>query len=141
MRNREKEYEKRYAKKRQWLLDGKCRECGAEKIKRNPCAYCLKHYLIGVANGRLGSGKYWKDIMLLLEKQNFRCALTGDTISFDDNIELDHIIPSSKKGLSELNNVRWVTKEANRLKQNLSDTELLLICQKVINHLSPLAKG
>ncbi len=32
MRNREKEYEKRYAKKRQWLLDGKCRECGAEKI-------------------------------------------------------------------------------------------------------------
>ena len=79
--------------------------------------------------------------MLLLEKQNFKCALTGDTISWDDNIELDHIIPSSKKGLSELSNVRWVSKDANRLKQNLSDTELLNICHKVINHLSPLGKG
>ena len=134
---RRADYRKR--KTIEWKENGLCNQCGKETIKNKN--QCEKHYLMQVSLGRLDSRKYWKELKELIEKQNYKCALTGDTISFDDNIELDHILPTSRKGTNELSNVRWVTKEANRLKQNLYDTELLLICQKVINHLSPLGKG
>ena len=123
--------ENRKQKYKEWKEKGLCCQCGNEVIKNK--TLCEKHYLMQVSSGRLDSSKYWKELKELIEKQNYKCALTGDTISFDDNIELDHIIPSSKKGLSELNNVRWVTKEANRLKQNLTDIELKELCKKILS--------
>ncbi len=134
MKNREREYEKRYAKKRQWLLDGKCRECGSDDVIKSN--FCLKDYLIRVSAKRLGTGSHWKELISLLEKQNFKCALTSKQISFKDGIELDHIVPISKQGTKQLSNVRWVTKEANRLKQNLTDAELKELCINIINNLS-----
>ena len=47
-------------------------------------------------------------------------------------MELDHILPTSRKGKSELSNVRWVTKDANRFKQNLTDKELKILCNKIL---------
>ena len=112
------------------MENGLCNQCGKETIKgKNQCE---KHYLMQVSLDRLGSRKYWKELKELIEKQNYKCALTGDIISFNDNIELDHILPTSRKGTNELSNVRWVTKQANRLKQNLTDIELKELCKKIL---------
>lgn len=68
----------------------------------------------------------------MMIKQNNKCGLTGENISLDTEIELDHIIPTSKKGVNELSNLRWVTKDANRLKQNKTDSELKELCKKIL---------
>lgn len=78
--------------------------------------------------------KYWEELELLIGKQNYKCALTGDNISFNDDIELDHIIPTTRNGKNELSNVRWVTRQSNRLKNNLTDDELREICLKIIQN-------
>ena len=122
--------ENRKQKYKEWKEKGLCNQCGKETIKgKNQCE---KHYLMQVSLDRLGSRKYWKELKELIEKQNYKCALTGDIISFNDNIELDHILPTSRKGTNELSNVRWVTKQANRLKQNLTDIELKELCKKIL---------
>lgn len=112
-----------------WKAENKCIQCGSTTIAdKNFCEIC---YFKRIAHKRLGSSKYHHNIKSLFEKQNGRCALTGDDISFH-NMELDHIIPTSKNGGNEISNVRWVTKESNRLKQNLTDEELVVLCNKII---------
>lgn len=126
---RRAEYRKR--KRNEWNENGLCNQCGKETIKgKNQCE---KHYLMQVSSGRLGSNKYWKELKDLLKIQNYKCALSGDKISFDDNIELDHILPTTRGGNNDLSNVRWVTKQANRLKQNLTDIELKELCKKILS--------
>ncbi|MDO8610982.1 MAG: hypothetical protein Q7R95_10665 [bacterium] len=125
--------EKANLRKKKWLKEGKCRECGdGYPIKSN---FCLKCYLIRVAAKRLGTGSYWKDLISIMEKQEFLCALTGDKLVWGGEIELDHIIPESKGGEKILSNVRWVTKDANRIKQYLTDLELKNLCQKILKKL------
>lgn len=88
-----------------------------------------------VAIDRLGTSKFWKDIKYLIKKQEYKCALTKENISFEDDIELDHIIPTTRGGKNEISNVRWVTRKANRLKNNLTDKELKDICLKIVQNL------
>ena len=89
-----------------------------------------------ISHTRLGSSKYWKELNQLIEKQNYKCALTGDIISFNDNIELDHILPRYRKGKDELSNVQWVTSRANWFKRACTQEELLEICTKIVNTLT-----
>lgn len=115
-----------------WKEQGLCYQCGKDTL--NNKNYCEKHYLMKISYARLGTRSYWKRLKLLLENQNYKCALTGDNISFESEIELDHILPVTRGGSNDLSNVRWVTKEANRLKQNLTDIELKELCKKIITN-------
>lgn len=97
---------------------------------------CLKHFLQNTSQNTFGSTKHWKELEELLKNQNFRCALTSDSINFDSDIELDHIFPKSIGGENIISNLRWVTKNANRMKHNMTDDELVEMCNKVIETLS-----
>lgn len=133
MRDRSIEYQKTNQKRKLWLSNGLCRECGNNlTAKSNLCDKC---YFIRISAKRLGTGKKWTLIKNLLLLQNSICALTGDCLTFD-NMELDHIIPTSKGGPNDIGNVRWVTKEANRMKQDKSDNELIELCKKILTNLS-----
>ena len=127
---RRADYRKR--RKLEWKEKGLCNQCGKETI--NGKNQCEKHYLMQVSTDRLGTSKYWKDLKMLIEKQYYKCSLTGDDISFEADIDLDHIIPITRNGKNELSNVRWVTRQANRLKNNLTDGELREICLKIIQN-------
>lgn len=127
--SRRAEYRKR--KYQEWKKKGLCCQCGNEVVKNRN--YCEKHYLMATSRTALGTQTYWKELKKLIEKQNFKCALSGDQISFDDGIELDHILPTTRGGNNDLSNVRWVTKQANRLKQNLTDIELKELCKKILS--------
>jgi len=114
-----------------WKDENKCCQCGKDVLENKN--YCEKHYLMKISHSRLGTSKYWKDLKVLLEQQKFKCALTGDDISFKLNIELDHIIPTFRGGVNELKNVQWTTKKANSFKRTCTQEELKEICIKIAN--------
>ena len=64
------------------------------------------------------------------------CYLTGDSIDLSDprSYEFDHVVPKSRGGSNDLDNLGITTKEANRLKGSLTVEELLDLCEKVLRH-------
>ena len=122
--NRKKNYQK-------WKEQDLCCQCGKETL--NNKNYCEKHYLMQVSYDRAGTSKFWKDLKLLMEKQKYKCVLTGTPISFDTDIELDHIVPKHRGGSNELSNLQWVTKEVNSFKRARTQEELFELCKKIIN--------
>ena len=126
--SRRAEYRKK--KYNEWKEKGLCCQCGKETL--NNKNYCEKHYLQKISNTRLGTSKFWQALKLLIEKQNYKCALTGDDISFEDDIELDHILPIYRGGTNELSNIQWVTRQANWFKRALTEDELIELCEKIV---------
>lgn len=66
-----------------------------------------------------------------------KCYITGMEIDLNDidSFELDHIIPISKGGDANINNLGIVNKNANRMKSDLSLSELISMCKMVlVNH-------
>lgn len=120
------------AKRQQRMAEGKCREC--ENPKFGSKLFCIEHYLKEVARRHFGNVLFWQELKLKFDQQNGKCALTGD-ILLPENMELDHITAKSTGGQSIIENLRWVTKDANRAKQSLTDFEFLILCQKVVNTL------
>jgi 5-methylcytosine-specific restriction endonuclease McrA len=76
------------------------------------------------------------DLRTLWEAQDGRCALTGEPLQMiaDRGVgpELDHIVPITRGGTSELSNLRWVTHRVNRAKGNLTDEEFFALCRSVV---------
>lgn len=65
-----------------------------------------------------------RDIMLkVVRRDNYRCQMCGKTVD-DRDIELDHIIPHSKGGPTNVENLRLLCGDCNRRKSN-SLSELL----------------
>ncbi len=74
-----------------------------------------------------------KSLRALLEKQQYRCALTGATLT-PDNASLDHIVPVCRGGeIKALSNVHIVTKAANRMKSTLTTDELVQMCWAILH--------
>jgi hypothetical protein len=75
----------------------------------------------------------------LFEKQNKRCALSGDPIAFpptnrqkpESNISLDRI--DSNKGYTH-ENVQWVHKNVNLMKMYLDQKVFIDFCAKICHH-------
>lgn len=122
--------ENRKKKYNEWKEKGLCCQCGKETIVGK--TICETHYLKQVSYDRLGTAKYWKNLKVLIINQNFKCALTGDIISFNSGVELDHIIPKNRGGKDELSNVQWVTKQANSFKSDRTESELFELCNKIV---------
>lgn len=70
------------------------------------------------------------DLLALWERQKGVCALTGRSISFAD-ADIDHIIPKSRGGLTELSNLRWTWSRANEAKGNMTDDEFIAMCSQI----------
>lgn len=72
------------------------------------------------------------DLRTLWDAQGGLCGLTGRVMVAEaGKVSLDHIVPRAKGGSHELTNLRWVCSEANLLKRDLSDDELLALCSDV----------
>lgn len=75
--------------------------------------------------------KYYNKII-----ENPYCYLTGVKIDFLDreSFQLDHIIPVSKGGTNDIDNMGLCCKNANIAKSNMTKEELIELCRKIINH-------
>jgi hypothetical protein len=68
--------------------------------------------------------KQWK-------KQKGYCSMTGDRLTRENSV-VDHILAIANNGDSNINNLRWVTKDANDIKGSLTDEKLNEIILKLI---------
>lgn len=75
-------------------------------------------------------------------KDRSHCYLTGEPIDLSNprSYEFDHIIPRSRGGSNTFDNLEITTREANRLKGNLTLDELLTLCEKILAHHGRLAE-
>lgn len=71
------------------------------------------------------------ELRQLWDRQDGRCALTGCLL--DNGAELDHIIPRTRSGGDNYENMRWLCVDANQAKRNLLDGEFLRLCREVIS--------
>lgn len=63
------------------------------------------------------------------------CYLTGRPLNLkEDEYELDHIIPISKGGSCDLDNLGITCKQANQSKSNMTIEEYIQLCKEVLEH-------
>lgn len=120
-----------------------CRRCSLGKIFSN----FRESFLNNIKKNAFSRGKEFAEdvtpeyLYSLLEEQDFKCALTGDSLLPEDN-SLDHIRKELPLSLDRIDsskgyirgNIQWVTKRANWMKGDMTTQEFLIMCSKVLNH-------
>jgi hypothetical protein len=71
-----------------------------------------------------------EDIQDCLEKQDYKCALTGWDVSFNDNASVDRI--DSKKHYTK-DNIQIVDKRVNMLKRDFDQEFFIKTCKAIAN--------
>ena len=74
-----------------------------------------------------------KQIMSLIERQGFRCAMSGRTLT-PETASLDHIVPLSRRGSHDLSNLWVVDHQVNSAKGTLTVEEFVGMCREVVVH-------
>lgn len=110
--------------------DGICCYCFSE-TKLPHHRYCIKCYCRDVASHHLGTSKRWEEILNLFHSQNDKCAISGVRMTLGMNCELDHIVPVSRGGSHDAENLQWVLMVCNRMKDNLLEHELLDMIEQI----------
>jgi 5-methylcytosine-specific restriction endonuclease McrA len=64
------------------------------------------------------------------------CYLTGREINLEDtkNYHFDHIIPATRGGSNDIDNLGLACKEANKAKSDMTINEFIQICKEVLEH-------
>ena len=76
-----------------------------------------------------------QDFKILWEKQNGVCFFTGWILT--NTAQIDHITPITRGGNHELSNLRWICREANYAKRNLTDAEFINVIRAIAEALTP----
>jgi hypothetical protein len=74
-----------------------------------------------------------RELASLWKAQRGYCALTGERLT-RENAHLDHVVPVARGGVGTVDNLRWITCDANQAKRSLLDSELFDLCRKIIIH-------
>jgi hypothetical protein len=80
------------------------------------------------------------ELKALFELQGERCAYTGVVLVPGKNAGIDHRIPITRGGTSEIANLQWVTIQINRIKNDLTHDEFLALCALVASRSTDVAK-
>jgi 5-methylcytosine-specific restriction endonuclease McrA len=119
---------------------GACTARAKCKESRLPhAAVCATHWFgIAAKSCGLPSGES-STLMLksLWETQGGTCALTGMPLAIGDNASIDHILPTSRGGTNDLDNLRFVLRVANTMKSDRTDDELVKMCEAMLATLRP----
>jgi hypothetical protein len=93
--------------------------------------YYARRFFWGRAMKLRGEGKATaKDLASVWKKQRGKCALTGRKL--DRSAQLDHVLAKARGGLDCKDNLRWLCKEANLARRELSDEEFYSLCEDVM---------
>lgn len=114
---------------------GLCIFCKNKKLQYSNL--CKKHFFINIATATLKNKNLAAGIEELFYAQEEKCYLTGEQLILGKNASLDHIIPQSKdKSLIEnLHNLRWCTKDVNRLKNSFDYDTLIKVCRNIVSYI------
>ena len=114
--------------------EGRWNWCGYKDIS----GFFWRRILNGAKARKLNVGITIQYAWDIFEKQNKKCALTGETLffstkddSYNGNASLDRIDPS--KGY-EVENVQWVHKIVNVIKWDMDENELIYWSRKIAEY-------
>ena len=111
------------------VAQGLCKRCGGLPLPNQ--TRCLPCWANEFAARHLGSVTYANELLRLLNEQNYKCALTGEHLIPMVNASLDHKIPKSRGGTSELSNLHWVTYDVNFMKRHMTVDEFVRVATLV----------
>jgi len=74
-----------------------------------------------------------RGIRRLLQKQGFRCALTGRELT-TKTASLDHMQPLGRGGEHSIGNVQLVHSQVNAAKGTMTTEEFVALCHEVVRH-------
>ena len=78
---------------------------------------------------------YDKDVLKAWGGTKLKCYLTGRDIDIEkDQYALDHIIPVSKGGSNEIDNMGLTCVQANSSKSDMTVDEYLALCKEVLEY-------
>jgi 5-methylcytosine-specific restriction endonuclease McrA len=72
-----------------------------------------------------------KSLLKMLQDQQYRCALTGEELT-PATASLDHKIPLSQGGTSDLDNLEIILLQVNAAKGSMTRDEFIALCRKVV---------
>jgi hypothetical protein len=120
----------------EFLSNGSVKSCGCQRktLNRTPCGSTTLHRYLKNFRGNSQRTKIFftlqeNDLKTLIEKQNYKCALSGINISFEENTaSLDRI--NNDIGYM-LENVQWVHRTINYMKNVLPQNTFIEFCKAV----------
>lgn len=74
-----------------------------------------------------------RTILRLIERQGYRCALSGRELT-PEAASIDHRIPISRGGAHDLGNVQIVHHQVNSAKGTMTAEEFIALCRDVVKH-------
>jgi 5-methylcytosine-specific restriction endonuclease McrA len=74
-----------------------------------------------------------KELRELIEKQQYKCALTGRGLT-PETAAADHIQPVSNGGGHVIENIQILHRDVNAAKGTMNNEEFLRMCYEVIEH-------
>lgn len=112
------------------VKNSKCIGCGINSDKKR-CTIC---YLKMISVNIFGSVDHHNNLLELFNKQNGKCVYTGRQLYFQENCELDHIIPVSKNGQNKIENLQWLHRDINKMKHSLNQGDFLTTIFEISNY-------
>ncbi|AFM14210.1 hypothetical protein Turpa_3576 [Turneriella parva DSM 21527] len=77
-----------------------------------------------------------KDFYSLLERQNYRCALSGRELT-PENTDAEHILPLDSGGSHTPQNIYLIVRDAARLKRHLTEAQVIDLCFDILKTRGP----
>jgi hypothetical protein len=132
--NKEKHQEANRKSEIRKMAEGKCKCCSNIRLI-NSNLYCEKHWYRQESLKAFKTVKYWDFLKSLAEKQNYKCIYTDNILIPGRNMSLDHIISvyNHSELRNNINNVQWVTKDINMIKNKLNHNEFIELCRNISN--------
>jgi 5-methylcytosine-specific restriction endonuclease McrA len=98
-------------------------------------SWCLEHWLKkAYIHKQYRFCVTYSELRKLWDSQEGKCAITGESIIPGVNATLDHIVPLSRKGQKTINNLRFISKELNKLKDDMTESEFKSTLTKYLNN-------
>ena len=72
-----------------------------------------------------------KDFYALLEKQQYRCALSGRELT-PETTDAEHILPLDSGGTHTPDNIYLIVRDAARLKRHLTEAQVIELCFDIL---------
>ena len=121
------------------VILGLCRQCGVAAVAGQ---LCLKHWYhrMGRRSG-LKPAESEQILSTLWATQCGKCVYTGIELHPGVNASLDHKVPKSAGGRTDMSNLQWVTDAVNIAKATLSEDDFLSLCETVVQHRARLLQA
>ncbi len=108
---------------------GICQDCPNPFTVNNK--YCFSCWVRTLCNAHSIKLEYIDDIIVKFSTQNELCYYTNKLLVPGENASMEHLIPRSRGGSDEPNNIVWCDKRVNLCKGNMTEIEFIELCKLI----------